>query len=206
MSTQSRAEAAKDHRCLYVHPFDHEDIWEGHASLIEELRDDLHGVPPDVIVVSVGGGGLMCGVVRGLRSVGWEDKVRLVAVETEGANCLAAALDAGRLVTLPEISSIAKTLGSLTVANEAFINATEARGPEVTSLVVTDRQATDACVEFADQHKMLVEPSCGTALTALTDPEVFQKWSRAAKDLTIVVVVCGGVGISSVDIEKWRNE
>ena len=75
MSTQSRAEAAKDHRCLYVHPFDHEDIWEGHASLIEELRDDLHGVPPDVIVVSVGGGGLMCGVVRGLRSVGWEDKV-----------------------------------------------------------------------------------------------------------------------------------
>ena len=174
--------------------------------MIQDLFHDLRGVPPNILVVSVGGGGLLCGVVRGLRAVGWEDKVRVVAMETEGANCLDAALSVGQLVTLPAITSIAKTLGSLTVAEEAFLYATESRGPEVTSLVVSDRCATDACVDFADQHKMLVEPSCGAALAAVNDAGVFGKWAPNAKDLTIMVVVCGGVGISSVDIERWRSE
>jgi len=178
---RARAEAAKDPKCVYVHPFDGEDIWDGHATLVQELFGDLRGIPPDFLVVSVGGGGLLCGIVRGLRSVGWADKVRVVAMETEGANCLDEALNAGHLVTLPAITSIAKTLGSLTVAQEAFLYATESRGPEVTSLVVSDRCATDACVDFADQHKMLVEPSCGAALAAVNDAGMFQKWRRMPK-------------------------
>ena len=136
--------------------------------------------------------------------MGWEERVRLVAMETEGANCLAAALERGQLVTLPAITSVAKTLGSLTVAQEAYTQATESRGPEVTSLVVSDRQALDACVDFADDHKMLVEPSCGAALAALYDSRVFQKIATGKKDLTVVMVVCGGIGISASDIETWR--
>ena len=63
-----RSEAAKDPQCVYVHPFEGEEIWDGHATLVEELVDDLgRDSPPDLIVLSVGGGGLLCGVVRGLR-------------------------------------------------------------------------------------------------------------------------------------------
>jgi len=201
---KARAEAAEDPKCLYVHPFDNEYIWDGHATLVEELVEDLNGVPPDIIVTSVGGGGLMCGVVQGVRAVGWEDRVRVVAMETNGANCLAAALKAGKLITIPEITSIAKTLGSLTVARKAFEYATETRRPEVTSIVVSDAQATNACVDFADDHRMLVEPSCGTALAAVYDPAVLGKVTEGKTDLTIVVIVCGGIGISLEDLEKWR--
>ena len=147
----------------------------------------------------------MCGVVRGLRAIGWEDRVRVVAMETNGANCLAAALKAGKLITIPEITSIAKTLGSLTVARKAFEYATEPRRPEVTSIVVSDAQATNACVDFADDHRMLVEPSCGTALAAVYDPTVLGKVTEGKTDLTIVVIVCGGIGISLEDLEKWRS-
>jgi len=202
---KARAESARDPKCVYVHPFDGEEIWDGHASLVDELVEDLDGIPPDLIIVSVGGGGLLCGIIRGLRSVAWEKDVRVIAVETKGANCLAAALKDGQLVTLPEITSIAKTLGSLTVAEEAFRYATEIRKPEVTSIVVSDDQATKACVRFADQHKMLVEPSCGTALAALYEPSALERVAGGSTGLRIVVVVCGGIGISSQDVEMWRR-
>ena len=72
----------------------------------------LQGAEPAAIVASVGGGGLLMGVLRGVDRNGWGESVRVVACETHGANCLAAALDAGELVTLPGITSIAKSLGA----------------------------------------------------------------------------------------------
>ena len=75
-----------DKGMAYLHPFDDPLIWEGHASLVEEIAAERQ--PPDAIVLSVGGGGLLCGVVQGLRAVGW-DGVPVVAVETRGCDSLA---------------------------------------------------------------------------------------------------------------------
>lgn len=58
---------------------------------------------PDVVIASVGGGGLLNGVLLGMQKVGWSD-VPCVAMETEGADCLNASLKAGTLVTIPDIS------------------------------------------------------------------------------------------------------
>jgi L-serine/L-threonine ammonia-lyase len=88
---------------VHVHPFDHPDIWQGHSSIVAELNHQLHGAKPDAIILSVGGGGLLNGVVEGLQAVGWGD-VPVVAVETEGADSFAAACKAGKLVTLPAIT------------------------------------------------------------------------------------------------------
>lgn len=75
---------------------------QGHASLVQELKDSLD-TKPDAIVLAVGGGGLLAGVVAGLRQVGWQD-VPIIAAETRGAHSFHAALAAGRLVTLPDIT------------------------------------------------------------------------------------------------------
>lgn len=58
---------------------------------------------PDVVIASVGGGGLLNGVLLGMQKVGWSD-VPCVAMETEGADCLNASLKAGKLVTIPDIT------------------------------------------------------------------------------------------------------
>ena len=68
-----------------------------------EIQDQLHGKKPDVVVTCVGGGGLLCGVVQGLQRVGWKD-VPVVAMETFGAESFNAAVKAGKLVTLPDIT------------------------------------------------------------------------------------------------------
>uniref|UniRef100_A0A8B9SUG4 L-serine ammonia-lyase n=1 Tax=Anas platyrhynchos TaxID=8839 RepID=A0A8B9SUG4_ANAPL len=78
-----------------VHPFDHPLVWQGHASLVQELKDSLEA-KPDAIVLAVGGGGLLAGVVAGLQQVGWPD-VPIIAAETWGAHSFHAALEAGHL-------------------------------------------------------------------------------------------------------------
>jgi len=81
--------------CLFV-------TREGHQTLIEEASQQLP-CQPDVVIVSVGGGGLLNGVLMGMKKVGWED-IPCVAMETKGADCLNASLTAKKLVTLPDIT------------------------------------------------------------------------------------------------------
>ena len=75
---------------------------QGHASLVRELKDSLE-TKPDAILLAVGGGGLLAGVVAGLQQVGWQD-IPIIAAETWGAHSFHAALAAGRLVSLPDIT------------------------------------------------------------------------------------------------------
>lgn len=70
--------------------------------MMAEAKEQLP-CQPDVIVASVGGGGLLNGIIEGLWNVGWND-VPVVAMETEGADCFNAAIKAGKLVTLPDIT------------------------------------------------------------------------------------------------------
>ena len=73
----------------FIHPFDDPLIWQGHASIIDEIA--VSGAKPEAVVLSVGGGGLLCGVIEGLQRNNWTD-VPIVAVETEGAESYAASV------------------------------------------------------------------------------------------------------------------
>jgi L-serine/L-threonine ammonia-lyase len=171
----------------YIPPFDHPVIWEGHASLVDEMR--FSGPRPDVVVVAVGGGGLMCGVLEGLQRGGWQD-VKVIAVETQGCESLHRSMLAGELVTLPAITSIAKSLGARRVAAAAL--AWTRRHP-VTSAVVSDHSAIKAAVRFAHRHRVLVEPACGAALAV-----VHENHAALGDAACVAVVVCGGIAVHDV--------
>ncbi len=178
----------------YVHPFDDAIIWKGHASIIHEIA--VAGIKPGAIVVSVGGGGLLCGLLEGLHQAGWKD-VPVLAVETEGAASFATSVQAGRLVTLERITSIATTLGSRTVAAEALA---WTQRHKITPWVVTDRAAVEACARFADEHRVLVEPACGASLAS-----VYGGAEPLAGLAPIVIIVCGGAGASLKLLEEWKK-
>ena len=59
--------------CEYFSAYDDPELWAGHATMVEEMQEQLGGVVPSAVVLSVGGGGLLCGVVEGLHRVGWQD-------------------------------------------------------------------------------------------------------------------------------------
>ncbi|MBI5649925.1 MAG: pyridoxal-phosphate dependent enzyme [Chloroflexi bacterium] len=188
-------ERARDQRAAYIHPFDDPNVWRGHATMISEIADA--GIVPGAIVLSVGGGGLLCGVVEGMRALDWRD-VPVIAVETQGAASFAAALRAGELVTLDRITSLATTLGARRVAPRAL---ELARAHPIISHVVSDHAAVQACLRFADDQRVLVEPACGAALAAGYD--------RAApllKRAPIVFIVCGGAGVTRDLLEQWKSK
>ncbi len=157
----------------------------------------LAGAKPGAIVVAVGGGGLLCGLLAGLHQVGWKE-VPVLAVETAGAASLAASVQAGRLVTLDRITSIATTLGARTVAGEALA---WTQRHKIFPWIVTDRAAVEACLRFADEQRVLVEPACGAALAS-----VYGR-AKPLEDLApIVVIVCGGAGVNLELLDKWKKK
>jgi L-serine/L-threonine ammonia-lyase len=179
----------------YIHPFDDPNIWEGHASIIDEISNT--GTVPDVVVLSVGGGGLLCGVIEGLKRNHWED-VPILAVETQGADSLSVASLANAHIGIEKISSIATSLGAKKVAKRAFEILHE---HQIISHVVTDADAINGCYRFLDDHRTMVEPACGASLSAVYDGCDF-----LADKQNIVVIVCGGVGVTMRQLEKWRQE
>ncbi|KAF5929269.1 hypothetical protein HPG69_019290, partial [Diceros bicornis minor] len=187
-----------------VSPFNHPLIWEGHASLVQELKAEL-GTPPGAVVLSVGGGGLLAGVSAGLAEVGWQH-VPIIAMETRGAHCFNAAVQAGRLVTLPDITSVARSLGAKTVVARALECTKEF---EIFSEVVEDTEAVSAVQRFLDDERMLVEPACGASLAAIYSGllQRLQAEGRLRPSLApVVVIVCGGNSIDSRQLQALRAQ
>lgn len=179
----------------FLHPFDDPLLWEGHATMIDEVA--RAGLTPDAVVLSVGGGGLLCGAVEGLRRNGWED-VPLIAVETEGADSYARSLAAGECVELEAITSIATSLGARRVCAESLLLAQKR---PITSVVVSDRQAVAGCIEVLNEHRVVVEPACGASVAALgsgVEP------LRAARN--ILLIVCGGIGTNVDQLKRWSAD
>ena len=186
--------AAQSHSA-YIHPFDDPEIWRGHSTMVHEIF--AAGVRPGVIVVSVGGGGLLSGVLQGMDEVGWGD-VPVVAVETDGTDSFARSMAAGKRITLPAITSIATTLGARTVCRQVF---DAARTHTVVPWVVTDRQAVDACKSFAADHRVLVEPACGAALAVGYGREPVLKGFSP-----VVFIVCGGAAATPQMLAEWDEK
>ncbi|MCK8067542.1 pyridoxal-phosphate dependent enzyme [Cobetia sp. 1CM21F] len=168
-------------RDAFLHPFDDPLLWHGHASMIDEVVAE--GVCPDGVILSVGGGGLLAGVVEGMRRNGLDD-VPIYAAETEGMASFNASIKAGQLTELTEISGVATSLGARQVCQRAFELAQER---PVVPVQVTDHEAVDSCLAFLNDHRMLVEPACGASLALLYGKKV------PISDLgNVLVIVCGG--------------
>lgn len=176
---------------IELHPFDHERIWEGVSSMVDELAYQLPepeeeeesenretpgpgALPVDAIICSVGGGGMMNGIVMGIKRQskmctrqGNGKDVHVVATETQGASSLAASMNEGSLVTLPGITSMATSLGAIRVANRTLENALHPpAGVQVHSLVMDDSDAARGALRLADEQKLLVELACGVSVEA----------------------------------------
>lgn len=178
----------------FLHPFDDPLLWQGHASVIDEVA--RNGLKPDVVVLSVGGGGLLSGVAEGLHRNGW-NQIPIIAVETEGAASFHAAAQAGHAVQLDQITSIATSLGAKRVCERAVQWPKE---HSVRSVLVSDKSAVAACQRFLADHRVLVEPACGASLAvAYENAAVLQDFE------TVLVIVCGGATATVEQLGLWAQ-
>jgi len=177
----------------FIHPFDDPLVWRGHSTIIDEVVED--GLQPDLVILSVGGGGLMSGVVEGLRR--HKLNVPVLAVETIGASSFAQSVAHRERIVLPAIESIATSLGARQVSEHALGLVTDNR---ISCAVVSDLQAVDACLRFMDDHRIVVEPACGASIATL-----YQNVAELADHRRILLIICGGVTSTVEQLNKWHR-
>ena len=188
---------------VYVPPFDDPKIWEGNATLLEEVLEQLAGAP-DALICSVGGGGLFSGIMLGRERTGDVAKgMKVLAVETEGADSLNLSVREGKLSTLPAITSIATTLGARTVAKQAY---EYVKQEGVQSVVLQDEEAMEGCVRFADDERIMVEASCGVSLALCYGGRLRKVMPELTEESKVVVVVCGGKNITAGMLWEWGQK
>jgi L-serine/L-threonine ammonia-lyase len=200
---------AKEEDAFFAHPFEGEDTWTGHATVVHEmcaqLRDAGETKPPSFVCTVCGGGGLLLGIAQGLREVGWA-KTDVIVSETIGCDSLYQSIKENKLITLDAITSIAKSLGAAQVSPSAFDLTKqykrEGKSPRIHAKTVTDAEALLACKRFANDHRILVEPACGAALALAYDTEIFKSTKNDANENSCVVIeVCGG---AIVDLNSFN--
>ncbi|MDA9189494.1 pyridoxal-phosphate dependent enzyme [bacterium] len=178
-----------------VHPFDDPDLFIGHSSMIQEVHES--GASFDLVVCSVGGGGLLCGIIEGLVNLGLTN-IPVVAVETKGSASFAKSYDLKKLTPINQIDTIATSLGAKQISKTAFEWIDK---HPIISHLVSDKLALQACQKFSYDHKVLVEPACGAALSLAYDPNSLLKDYK-----NILFIVCGGVGASIEKYSDWQKK
>ncbi|KAF7121670.1 hypothetical protein CNMCM5793_009142 [Aspergillus hiratsukae] len=194
---EDTGDAGKDVVKIALHPFDNEPIWEGNSTIIDELAAQLppvttreeaiayngRALPVDAVICSVGGGGLLNGLVMGLErrrrlqkqsshysngiTSSQPDPIHLLAVETLGTDSLALAVAQKSLVSLPKITSQATSLGAIRVSERTFKYAiSPPPGIAVHSAVLSDADAARGVLRLADDERLLVELACGVCIEA----------------------------------------
>ncbi|CAF0724486.1 unnamed protein product [Brachionus calyciflorus] len=199
---QARDLCNKNKSALYVPPFDNELIWKGNSSIIEEIKCQMNDEIPDCVIASVGGGGLILGLIEGAIRNGWfERDVKIIAVETVGADCFYQSVRAGKIVSLDSITSIAKSLGARTCATKLF-EYYQKYQDNIYSFTVSDKEVVETMEKFLNDHRFLVEPSCGASLAVAYNMD---KYLGKGKYKNVVVEVCGGSAITLENLLNYKK-
>ena len=161
----------------FVHPFDDLDVATGQGSIAMEIIKELPTV--DYILVPVGGGGLATGVSTLAKLL--NPNIKVIAVEPSGASCLKASLEAGKVVTLPAVNTIADGTAVKTPGTKVFPYLQKNLDDVIT---VDDEDLIVAFLDMVENHKMIVENSGLLTVAALKQLNV--------KDKKIVSILSGG--------------
>jgi L-serine/L-threonine ammonia-lyase len=177
-----------------LHPFDDPLLWQGHATMIDEVARRRRAARRGAAV----GGRRRADVRRDRRPAPqWLGR----CAGDRGGNPwrrFAGAVDVRRAaVELPAIRSIATSLGARQVCEQAFA---WTQNHDVRSALVSDRAAVQACLRFIDDQRVLVEPACGAALALAYDAQ-----QTLAPYRNILVVACGGVTATLAQLRAWSG-
>ena len=146
-------------RGCFIHPFDDDRFIAGNATLALEILEDLPDV--DAVVGSVGGGGLLSGVVSTANAL--RPQMRVVAAEPDTAAPLAASLRAGRPVYFDSWrASFVDGAGGKSVLETMWPLLRQVQG----SVVVTLDEVAKAIRAIAERAHVIAEGAGGCAVAA----------------------------------------
>lgn len=170
-------ELAKENGYTFIHPFDDKAVATGQGTIAMEIFKELPLV--DYILVPIGGGGLAAGVSTLAKLM--NPKIKVIGVEPEGAACMKASLEAGKVVTLTNVSTIADGTAVKTPGSSIFPYIQKNLDDIIT---VPDEEIIVSFLDMVENHKMVVENSGLLTVAALKQIK--------DKNKKIVAILSGG--------------
>ena len=155
------AKLSEEEGLTYVHPFNDPAIATGQGTISYEIFQDLPDV--DVILVPIGGGGLATGVSTLAKLL--NPTVTVIGVEPSGAASMKASLDAGHVVTLDRVETIADGVAVKTPGDQIFPYIQKNIDDIIT---IPDDELVDAFLDMMEKHKMIVENAGLLPIAALS--------------------------------------
>lgn len=168
---------AEEKGYTFIHPFDDLAVATGQGTIAMEIFKELPLV--DIILVPIGGGGLATGVSTLAKLL--NPKIHVIGVEPAGANCMQASLEAGEVVTLSGVNTIADGTAVKTPGKEIFPYIKE-NIDEI--IAVPDEELVVSFLDIVENHKMIVENSGLLTVAALRHLSV--------KNKKVVSILSGG--------------
>ena len=151
---------AEEHGYTFIHPFDDLDVAAGQGSIAMEIIKELPTV--DYILVPIGGGGLCTGVSTLAKML--NPKIKVIGVEPAGASCMKESLRQGKVVTLPQVNTIADGTAVKRPGEKLFPYIQENVDEIIT---LDDNELIVAFLDMVENHKMIVENSGLLTVAAL---------------------------------------
>ncbi|HEX5970523.1 MAG TPA: threonine/serine dehydratase [Gemmatimonadaceae bacterium] len=183
---QAAERFAADHGMTFVNPCAGAALLAGQGTVALEIIEELPTVR--TFVVPVGGGGLVGGMAALIRAV--LPAARIIGVQSEATNAMAASLAAGARVDVEVVPTLADGLAGQ-IDDEGFAIGRVAIDTMVT---VRESEIAEAMRWLAHEHDLRVEGSGAVAAAALLHGQVAELTGAA------VVVISGG----NVDDARWR--
>jgi threonine dehydratase len=184
--TERAEREAAERGYVVVPPFDDPDIIAGQGTIGLEIVQDL----PDVtsVIVQIGGGGLSSGVATAVKES--NPRIKLFGVEPAGAPTMRAALDAGTVVTLPSVNTIADGLKPTRVGPLTLQHIGKYADDVV---LVEDEDILAATRHLILKEKLVVEPSGAAALAAVMSGKL-----RLPEGPAVVIVSGGNADLKTI--------
>lgn len=174
----------------YIHPFDDPEIIAGQGTIGMEI---LRQIPSDLdaIFIAVGGGGLCAGVAAYVKNL--RPDIKIIAVESDDAACLDAAMKAGHPVRLKEVGIFADGTAVAQIGKETFRLLKDLVDEVIT--VSTD----EICAAIKDVYndtRAICEPSGALGTAGL------KKYVEAhgVEGQTLLAIQCG----ANIDFDRLR--
>jgi threonine dehydratase len=176
----------------FIHAFDDDSVIAGQGTLGLELLSQLPDV--DVVVTAIGGGGLISGMACALKEI--NPRIQVIGVQTSRLPSMKAAIEAGKLVTLPVASTLADGI-AVRRAGERTMPMVRKYVDEI--VTVEEEEIASAILLLLEREKTVAEGAGAAAVAAILHDKLHCSGKR------IAAIISGGnidVGILSRIIER----
>ncbi|KAJ5708253.1 Serine dehydratase-like [Penicillium malachiteum] len=199
---------------IALHPFDNEPIWEGNSTIIDELEKQLpqaansdeeqvyrgRALPLDALLCSVGGGGLLNGLVMGLEKRRSKKQVESV-VSSTGHSYLDTSLESPSTASVP-VSKDPSPINILAIETDGTdsLAAAIAKNSLVSLPKITSQATSLGAIRVSEttfQYAVSPPPGIKVHSAVLTDAEAARGVLRLADDERLLVELACGVCVEA---------